>query len=57
MPNSIGRTIELWLGSFLIAGFILVWCFKAPLLPVVVAGAVTLAWTVGRRLWKKGPPA
>ena len=59
MANSLGRTVELWLGSFLIAAILLMWCFKAPLLPVLIAGAVTLAWSLGRRLWpsKKGPSA
>lgn len=42
-------TVELWLGSFLFVATLLVWYFRAPLVPVLIAGAVTLGVTLLRR--------
>ncbi len=43
------RAFELWLGSFLFVATLLVWYFRAPWVPVVLAGAVTLGVTLLRR--------
>ena len=49
MSDKPRRTFELWLGSFLFVATLLLWYFKAPLVPVLIAGAVTLGIVLIRR--------
>ncbi len=42
------RNLALWLGSFLIAVVVLRFYFQVPVLPLLLAGGITLAVTVIR---------
>ena len=44
----LGRDLALWFGSFLLAAVALVVYFRAPIVPLVLAGGLTLAITVVR---------
>ena len=47
----IGRSLMLWLGSFLIVAMILIFYFRAPVLPILAGGAA--AWIVTAMRKKK----
>lgn len=45
MARSLGRELVCWLGGYLIIAVLLISYFRAPLLPIVLAGAVTFIVT------------
>ena len=49
MTPSTRRTLRLWVGSFLVIAVVLFCYFGAPVLPVLIAGVLTLAVTLIRR--------
>ncbi len=51
------RTLVLWLGSFLMAALLLVGYWGVPLVPVAVAGVVTLVVTLIRMGRSRNRPA
>ena len=51
--RSLGRDLALWGGSFLIAAIALVVYVRAPVVPLVLAGGLTLAITVVRYFFAK----
>ena len=48
--RSLGRDLVLWFGSFLLAATALVVYVRAPIVPLVLAGGLTLAITVVRHI-------
>ena len=46
--RSLGAHLRWWLAGFLAVATVSVWYFHAPLLPVVLAGVVTLLVTIVR---------
>ncbi len=45
---TIHRVLAIWLGSFLLIATLLVAYYRVPLMPVLAAGAITLAVTIIR---------
>ena len=40
------RRLRWWLAAFLSVAMVAVWCFHAPIVPIVVAGVLTLLVTL-----------
>ncbi len=50
----IGRVLMMWLGSFLVVATALLIYVRAPLVPLLVAGGLTLAVTLIRYAFPRG---
>ena len=44
----LGPRLRWWLAGFLAVATVSIWCFHAPIAPVVIAGVVTLIVTICR---------
>ena len=48
MTTAISSALRLWLGSFLLVAVVALCFFGAPLVPILLAGALTFVWSVAR---------
>ena len=50
LPPRLGRDLALWLGSFLVIATTLLVCAHIPIIPLLIAGALTCGATVIRSI-------
>jgi hypothetical protein len=50
---SLGRSLLMWLGSWLIIGFCMFYYFGMPVVPLISVGIATLVITLGRHFLLK----
>lgn len=49
----LGKKLGMWLGSFVVIGFCMVYYFGMPLAPLISVGVATLAVTLARHYFSK----